>query len=374
MTPRLPTVGSDNNVWGQELNDFLSVAHNPDGTLKLFVPTAVKTAGYTAAPQDFVPVDTTSGAITITLPAAPPDGTLIAVKHVTQGSTNAVTVSCGGSDVINKTGGATTDSVPLLGQGKVFMYKATGAIWYIVATDTPIGGLLGLPAGPGGLTGSVAAARFVGGTASGAPATGAHLLGDFVIDQTGKMWICTSAGTPGTWGQVGGSTLTIGAVEALFTQSGTILQGTGSGTGAEVLPPGYEFGYDQMTSFISVTSTTESAGTTIIAGTSHTFDGSPVIAEFFSPKASGNTASGGSVSVSLFESSTDKGILCWIADSGTTELMVSISGKLRFTPSAGAHTYSVTAATSSTSGSPFIQGGAGGVGNVAPCYIRFTKV
>lgn len=30
----LPTVGSDNNVWGQELNDFLSVSHNADGTLK----------------------------------------------------------------------------------------------------------------------------------------------------------------------------------------------------------------------------------------------------------------------------------------------------------------------------------------------------
>src|SRR6185312_13691930 len=36
-----------------------------------------------------------------------------------------------------------------------------------------------------GLTGSVAASRYVGATASGAPTTGAHLVGDFVIDQTG---------------------------------------------------------------------------------------------------------------------------------------------------------------------------------------------
>ena len=32
--PRLPQIGSDHNQWGDILNEFLSVAHNPDGTLK----------------------------------------------------------------------------------------------------------------------------------------------------------------------------------------------------------------------------------------------------------------------------------------------------------------------------------------------------
>ena len=31
---RLPTPGQDHNQWGDILNDFLSVSHNPDGTLK----------------------------------------------------------------------------------------------------------------------------------------------------------------------------------------------------------------------------------------------------------------------------------------------------------------------------------------------------
>jgi len=31
---RLPTVGSDNNDWGNVLNDYLSVSHNSDGTSK----------------------------------------------------------------------------------------------------------------------------------------------------------------------------------------------------------------------------------------------------------------------------------------------------------------------------------------------------
>lgn len=33
-TPRLPQVGSDDNSWGDVLNEFLRVAHNEDGTLK----------------------------------------------------------------------------------------------------------------------------------------------------------------------------------------------------------------------------------------------------------------------------------------------------------------------------------------------------
>jgi len=34
MTARLPKPGSDNNVWGAILNDFLAVSHNTDGTLR----------------------------------------------------------------------------------------------------------------------------------------------------------------------------------------------------------------------------------------------------------------------------------------------------------------------------------------------------
>lgn len=56
-----------------------------------------------------------------------------------------------------------------------------------------------------GLTGATAASRWVGGTVSGAPASGTFLTGDFVISQTGTIWICTAGGTPGTWAQVSGA-------------------------------------------------------------------------------------------------------------------------------------------------------------------------
>lgn len=102
------------------------------GSSAVLVPTAVKTAAYTAAAWDYVPVDTTSGAVTITLPTAPADKVQIGVKHVIQGGTNTVTIAAGGSDVFNKTGGATTTTLTLVDQNKVLQYKASGAIWYIV--------------------------------------------------------------------------------------------------------------------------------------------------------------------------------------------------------------------------------------------------
>lgn len=53
------------------------------------------------------------------------------------------------------------------------------------------------------LTGSTATSGYVGGTTTGAPASGPHVLGDFSIAQDGAVWICTTAGTPGTFARAG---------------------------------------------------------------------------------------------------------------------------------------------------------------------------
>lgn len=54
-----------------------------------------------------------------------------------------------------------------------------------------------------GLTGAVNPARLVGRTADLAP-TGANpfVVGDFVTTTTGRVWVCTVAGSPGTWKEV----------------------------------------------------------------------------------------------------------------------------------------------------------------------------
>lgn len=101
-------------------------------------PTAVKTSGYTAAPNDFVPCDTTSGGFTVTLPNAPADQSVVGVKQVIQGGTNTVTVACAGSDVFNKAGGSVSGTLTLLAQGMLLQYKASGGIWYVLADDLPL--------------------------------------------------------------------------------------------------------------------------------------------------------------------------------------------------------------------------------------------
>lgn len=67
-----------------------------------------------------------------------------------------------------------------------------------------------------GLTGATAASRYVGATASGAPATGTFLVGDFVVDQTGAIHVCTVAGTPGGWTKIGGTPTAGGGLPTQF--------------------------------------------------------------------------------------------------------------------------------------------------------------
>jgi len=98
-------------------------------------PTAIQTSVYSAAAGDFVPCDTTSAAFTVTLPAAPADKSQVAIKIVTLGAGNFVTVACAGSDVINKAGGSTTYTLRLSGQAVLLQYNYALAVWYILADD-----------------------------------------------------------------------------------------------------------------------------------------------------------------------------------------------------------------------------------------------
>lgn len=76
---------------------------------------------------------------------------------------------------------------------------------YVFSGLRPFTGPLTAPGyGSSGLTGATAASRYVGATASGAPGSGTFLLGDFVVDQSGSFWVCTVAGSPGTWTHVSG--------------------------------------------------------------------------------------------------------------------------------------------------------------------------
>jgi hypothetical protein len=83
---------------------------------------------------------------------------------------------------------------------------------------------------------------------TGHPTTGIWPVGWFGIDNVGQPWVCTVAGSPGTWAEVGFSSagvisfntrtgavvLTAADIEALFTAQGQLFAGSGSGTGGLV--------------------------------------------------------------------------------------------------------------------------------------------
>lgn len=137
---------------------------------------------------------------------------------------------------------------------------------------------------------------------------------------------------------------------------------------------GYQLDYKQITSAVSIASTSESAGTTVITADATTFDGAAVYAEFFCPYTINSTTAGTTITIALFESTTE---LCRLAqvknDSNGSQQLIPVMARYRFTPTAGSHTYKVTASATSTAGTPQIGAGAGGTTAAAPAYLAFFK-
>lgn len=73
--PRLPIPGSDGGQWGNILNDYLSVSHNADGTIKpsAFPPSDGATGA--TGPQGAIGATGATGSQGATGPGIPPAGT-----------------------------------------------------------------------------------------------------------------------------------------------------------------------------------------------------------------------------------------------------------------------------------------------------------
>jgi hypothetical protein len=121
-------------------------------------------------------------------------------------------------------GASVLEALALGATGTVLRSNGTTAVWSssptvsgeTTATDFKATGLTGATAGTG--------ARFVGATTSGAPVSGTFVVGDFIVDLTGKMWVCTVAGTPGTW------VVSAGAMNNPMSAQYDIILGGASGT------------------------------------------------------------------------------------------------------------------------------------------------
>jgi hypothetical protein len=99
--------------------------------------TAVKTTNYSAVLWDLVPVDTTSGAVTVTLPAASGGKGRIVVKMVA-GGVNAVNLALTGTDHFNTSAGPTTGSLTLGINQAVVLESDGSGIWTTTSADLPL--------------------------------------------------------------------------------------------------------------------------------------------------------------------------------------------------------------------------------------------
>ena len=153
---------------------------------------------------------------------------------------------------------------------------------------------------------------------------------------------------------------------------------TASGSSAATwkYPPGFEIGRATITSNAVVTDTSEATATALITAGPFTFDGGAVVAEVYAPyMQSPSNAVGSTLTVTLFEGSTEITRLAFIAcQVNTQNAATALRASHIFTPSAASHTYKLCGFVSSTTGGPIIGAGAGGTGAYAPAYLRFVKV
>jgi hypothetical protein len=129
---------------GDDANFAATVTAALAGKVPALTAVGPKTANYTAAANELVKVDPTSGPVTITLPTAPADKTRVLVKRIDASSSNTVTIARGGSsDVFNRAGGSTTLTLTLPLQAVTVQYDATGGIWVVHSGDLPLAQLDG---------------------------------------------------------------------------------------------------------------------------------------------------------------------------------------------------------------------------------------
>ncbi len=315
------------------LHDVTDPASLQDVATKNYVDTHTSSGGVTSIQK--------TGSASITGSVTFSEGTNIAITQSGHDLTIASTASGGGQAGVPSLTLSTANSI-----GTATSFVASNATVALFDTTVPTTQAFGDAAAVG--TAAFAARRDHKHAMPATPVT--------TINKTGSTAL------------TGAVTLT-GGTNVTLTQSGQDISIAASGGGGT---QGTEIGYDQITGTVTVSSNTESSATTVITCAAHTFDGSPVMAEFFAPYATTDNVAGHQLVVCMFESTTQIGRIANLVTPANAFMTVTLTGQLRFTPSAGSHTYIVSAWQ--TSGSGNIGAGAGGTATNVPAFIRFTKV
>lgn len=126
-----------------------------------------------------------------------------------------------------------------------------------------------------------------------------------------------------------------------------------------------ELAYGEVTSQVTITSTSAASPTVLVPSITAVCDGSPVLVEFFTPYL--NTQSGSNTRIALAVDGAYRTL-----GISSPNAFVPSSYKYRFTPSAGSHTFAV-GGYADLSGN-YAGGGTGGTGAYTPMFLRVSKV
>jgi hypothetical protein len=188
------------------------------------------------------------------------------------------------------------------------------------------------------------------------------------------MWVGPSAppGTPATgdeWFDTDETNATL--VLPLSVANGGTGAANAAGARTNLAMPGEELAYDQITVSVTLTSTNVAAQQSIIAGTSRTYDGSPVMIEFYSGRF--DSPSGGQSLMHLYDGATDLGYFaCALTTAGGGGY--ATTPQRRITPTPGTHQYNVKAWISAGTGSGTVAAGLGNANNTfQPAFLRVTR-
>jgi hypothetical protein len=137
--------------------------------------------------------------------------------------------------------------------------------------------------------------------------------------------------------------------------------------------PGSQLAYAEITAVVNITATTAATAQTIVSATA-TFDGSAVVVEFSSPQIqTPSSAASASLMINLWDGSTDLGYHGQLVTPAAFTTVVPGFVQRRIVPTAGSHTFSIRVWAPIGTGSPSVGAGPGGIGQLAPAFIRITR-
>jgi hypothetical protein len=133
---------------------------------------------------------------------------------------------------------------------------------------------------------------------------------------------------------------------------------------------GAELAYQQITAAVTVTVVAASAAVQVVSAGAVTFDGSPVIVDFYAPALSTGATGAPFLVVSLWADGVDIGRIVTL--SGAVNMNIPAFARRKLTPAAGSHTYTVRAYATVSNG--FVQAGTGTTpDSFSPAFIRITR-